>query len=125
MTFGLIEYTIGDNVGAASWSAIECNTGIICACLPSLRPLVTRMFPHLIPSGHSDPNGYGGNNSRSNNTLERSTGGRADYGLHSFSGKSGDTDSDKLGGIKVTQVLAQESVGIEDSSSERKLVFNS
>ncbi|KAB8068775.1 integral membrane protein [Aspergillus leporis] len=37
-----------DNVGAASWSAIECNVGIICACLPTLRPLVSRVVPHLL-----------------------------------------------------------------------------
>ncbi|OQE12626.1 hypothetical protein PENVUL_c001G05067 [Penicillium vulpinum] len=37
-----------DNVGAASWSAIECNTGIICACLPTLKPLVARIFPGMI-----------------------------------------------------------------------------
>ncbi|KAJ5345139.1 Integral membrane protein, partial [Penicillium brevicompactum] len=37
-----------DNVGAASWSAIECNTGIICACLPTLKPLIARVFPGMI-----------------------------------------------------------------------------
>lgn len=37
-----------DNVGAASWSAIECNTGIICACLPTLKPLVARIFPNMV-----------------------------------------------------------------------------
>ncbi|KAL1970911.1 hypothetical protein VTN77DRAFT_2745 [Rasamsonia byssochlamydoides] len=37
-----------DNVGAATWSAIECNTGIICACLPTLRPLVSRILPRLL-----------------------------------------------------------------------------
>ncbi|KAJ5620903.1 hypothetical protein N7510_004887 [Penicillium lagena] len=39
-----------DNVGAASWSAIECNTGIICACLPTLKPLLARLFPHMTAS---------------------------------------------------------------------------
>ncbi|KAL4771718.1 hypothetical protein BDW60DRAFT_207783 [Aspergillus nidulans var. acristatus] len=29
-----------DNVGAATWSAVEYNVGIICACLPTLRPLL-------------------------------------------------------------------------------------
>ncbi|KGO43317.1 hypothetical protein PEX1_088880 [Penicillium expansum] len=37
-----------DNVGAASWSAIECNTGIICACLPTLKPLIARIFPGMV-----------------------------------------------------------------------------
>ncbi|KAF9885629.1 hypothetical protein FE257_012720 [Aspergillus nanangensis] len=39
-----------DNVDAAYWSAIECNTGIICACLPTLRPLISRVVPHLLSS---------------------------------------------------------------------------
>jgi hypothetical protein len=29
------------------WSAIECNTGVICACLPTLRPALARMWPAL------------------------------------------------------------------------------
>lgn len=37
-----------DNVGAASWSAIECNTGIICACLPTLKPLMSKIMPGLL-----------------------------------------------------------------------------
>ncbi|OJJ48464.1 hypothetical protein ASPZODRAFT_130497 [Penicilliopsis zonata CBS 506.65] len=37
-----------DNVGAAIWSAIECNTGIICACLPTLRPLISHFLPHIL-----------------------------------------------------------------------------
>ncbi|KAJ6022078.1 hypothetical protein N7540_007582, partial [Penicillium herquei] len=39
-----------DNVGAASWSAIECNTGIICACLPTLKPLISKLVPGLLSS---------------------------------------------------------------------------
>jgi len=30
------------------WSAVEVNTGIICACIPTLKPLVTRILPKLI-----------------------------------------------------------------------------
>ncbi|KAJ5109346.1 hypothetical protein N7456_006021 [Penicillium angulare] len=37
-----------DNVGAASWSAIECNVGIICACLPTLKPLISKIVPGLL-----------------------------------------------------------------------------
>ncbi|KAJ5182901.1 hypothetical protein N7492_000517 [Penicillium capsulatum] len=48
-----------DNVGAASWSAIECNTGIICACLPTLKPLFTRFFPGLLSTFSGSRGGYG------------------------------------------------------------------
>ncbi len=47
--------TIGDQVDFAwyaslslMWSAVEVNIGIICACIPTLKPLVTRILPKLI-----------------------------------------------------------------------------
>ncbi|PYH89848.1 hypothetical protein BO71DRAFT_487608 [Aspergillus ellipticus CBS 707.79] len=42
-------FTEGNGL-AATWSFIESNTAIICACLPPLRPLIIRFFPRLIPS---------------------------------------------------------------------------
>src|SRR5271155_524357 len=39
-----------DNVGAATWSSVELNVGIMCACLPTLRPLMNRLFPHALLS---------------------------------------------------------------------------
>ncbi|KAF7586683.1 hypothetical protein BBP40_008489 [Aspergillus hancockii] len=44
-----------DNVGAATWSAIECNVAIICACLPANCALVTRLMPHILSTRS---NGY-------------------------------------------------------------------
>uniref|UniRef100_A0A093UZX3 Rhodopsin domain-containing protein n=1 Tax=Talaromyces marneffei PM1 TaxID=1077442 RepID=A0A093UZX3_TALMA len=35
------------NLAVLMWSAIECNTGVICACLPTLRPALTRLWPAL------------------------------------------------------------------------------
>lgn len=40
-----------DNVGAAIWSVIELNCAIICASLPTLRPLVAKAVP--VMSSHS------------------------------------------------------------------------
>ncbi|KAK7189183.1 hypothetical protein DPSP01_005426 [Paraphaeosphaeria sporulosa] len=40
-----------DNPPAAMLSAIETNVGIICACLPSMRPLLTSMMPVYFPEG--------------------------------------------------------------------------
>ncbi|KAJ5093433.1 hypothetical protein N7456_009294 [Penicillium angulare] len=39
-----------DNVGAAEWSAIECNVAIICAALPSTRAFLTKLLPHIFSS---------------------------------------------------------------------------
>lgn len=44
----MCSHLLDDNVGAASWSAIECNTGIICACLPTLKPLLSKIVPGLL-----------------------------------------------------------------------------
>jgi len=30
------------------WSAIEVNVGIVCACVPGLKPLVSRFMPHML-----------------------------------------------------------------------------
>ncbi|GAB1213731.1 hypothetical protein ATERTT37_002881 [Aspergillus terreus] len=32
-----------------TWSFIEANVAIICACLPPLRPLIAHVFPRLLP----------------------------------------------------------------------------
>lgn len=39
-----------DNVGAATWSAVELNTAIVCACLPTLKPLINIIAPRLLGS---------------------------------------------------------------------------
>lgn len=39
-----------DNPPAATWSSIETNVGLICACLPALRPLLSQLFPRVFPS---------------------------------------------------------------------------
>ena len=36
------------------WSAIEVNVGIMCACVPGLKPLVSRFMPNLL-KGSEDP----------------------------------------------------------------------
>lgn len=33
---------------AFMWSAVEVNVGIICACIPTLKPLVTRILPSML-----------------------------------------------------------------------------
>ena len=37
-----------DDEAAATWSILELNMGIVCSCLPTLRPLVTRILPQFI-----------------------------------------------------------------------------
>ncbi|KAF1363238.1 hypothetical protein EJ07DRAFT_104201 [Lizonia empirigonia] len=39
-----------DNPPAATWSSVEVNVGIICSCLPLLRPLMTKCLPGVFSS---------------------------------------------------------------------------
>ena len=39
-----------DNPAAATWSSIEVNVGIICSCLPLLRPLMHKFLPGVFSS---------------------------------------------------------------------------
>lgn len=50
-------------MGAASWSAVECNVGIICACLPTLRPLVSSIIPRFLSSIGSSGHTHSDNDS--------------------------------------------------------------
>lgn len=43
-----------DNVGAATWSAVELNVGIVCACIPAMRPLINLVLPRLLSTTRPD-----------------------------------------------------------------------
>ncbi|KAF8846925.1 hypothetical protein BDZ45DRAFT_682215 [Acephala macrosclerotiorum] len=47
-----------DNVDAAIWSIIEVNVGIICASLPTIKPLISCLFPGLLGSTRSRQGTY-------------------------------------------------------------------
>jgi hypothetical protein len=128
-----------DNVGAAEWSAIECNVAIICACLPSTRAFISRLLPHFFSTGS---NGYRSRTTRPSRTgrshlagtmtgntqVQASViGGREEreYDLDMLSRthdsfRSYDQQSGKDGftGIKVTTFVTQESVSHAVESDE-------
>jgi hypothetical protein len=37
-----------DNSPAVTWSSVELNVGIMCACVPALRPVISAVFPKLL-----------------------------------------------------------------------------
>ena len=45
-------------VGAAVWSTVECNLSIVCACLPSMRPLLRLLLHGTLRSGDGYGSGY-------------------------------------------------------------------
>lgn len=44
-----------NNIDVVTWSTVEFNTGIICACLPTLKPMINIMSPRLLGSHSSQP----------------------------------------------------------------------
>lgn len=45
-----------DKTDAVYWTAVELNTGIICASMTTLRPLVSRMLPGVFSTNKSSKN---------------------------------------------------------------------
>ncbi|KAJ3515198.1 hypothetical protein NM208_g14993 [Fusarium decemcellulare] len=56
-----------DYTEVSKWSTIEINVGIICACMPSLRILLVRLFPKILGTSRRYYN-YGSNNPTGGNT---------------------------------------------------------
>ncbi|KAH7410677.1 CFEM domain-containing protein [Cadophora sp. MPI-SDFR-AT-0126] len=54
-----------DNLPVTIWSLVEINVGIICACMPSLRVLLVRLFPKVMGSTRNKSAGYHAEGSRS------------------------------------------------------------
>ncbi|PVH80503.1 MFS general substrate transporter [Cadophora sp. DSE1049] len=50
---------------ALMWSAVEVNVGIICACIPTLKPLVKRILPSMITDRSRSGSGSGNEKSSS------------------------------------------------------------
>ncbi|KAF9889398.1 hypothetical protein FE257_007299 [Aspergillus nanangensis] len=126
-----------DNPGAATWSAVECNVAIICACLPGTRAFISRLLPRFFSSRSANYRSRSKTNnparSRSTNftNLQTSTSVAApppDYHMKSFkrSDSSDSKESDFLsprGEIKVTTIVSQEFAShLDDASSMRHLV---
>ncbi|KAL3464295.1 hypothetical protein BJX64DRAFT_298567 [Aspergillus heterothallicus] len=74
--------TSWSNVGAAYWTAAECNVAIICACLPFLRPLISRIFPRFL-STNSYNNKYTPNNNPTRTTAGHGSNTQGARGLYS------------------------------------------
>ncbi|KAL4972068.1 hypothetical protein BDW66DRAFT_155060 [Aspergillus desertorum] len=109
-----------DNVGAATWSAVECNVAIICACLPATRAFISKLIPRLFSTrkSKSTTNPYGRSRSMNLPGFQTSLAGGndtpPDYNLNTLV-KGSDEDKDGLflsppTEIKVTTKISQESV---------------
>ncbi|RHZ74001.1 hypothetical protein CDV55_108803 [Aspergillus turcosus] len=112
------------NVGAAYWTAAECNVAIICACLPFLRPIISRIFPRLLST--KSYNKYTGQPTMTANKSRRTQlySQDRDYGLYTIDIEAGDTKRGSTGGIEVTTEMTVQETSQHDESSQRRLVLN-
>ncbi|KAF4279212.1 hypothetical protein CNMCM8057_007366 [Aspergillus fumigatus] len=113
------------NVGAAYWTAAECNVAIICACLPFLRPLISRIFPRLLST--KSYNKYTGQPTMGTANRTRRTqlySQDRDYGLYTIDIEATDMKRGSTGGIEVTtEMTVQELSQHDESTSQRRLVM--
>lgn len=58
--------TLGYGAFTFMWSAVEINVGIICACVPSLKPLAARLLPRLIKGSTESSSSHVGSAVRPN-----------------------------------------------------------
>ncbi|KAF9894677.1 hypothetical protein FE257_006567 [Aspergillus nanangensis] len=121
--------TSWSNVGAAYWTAAECNVAIICACLPFLRPLVSCLFPKFLSTQSQSYKRYTRNPtttamSRSRQHQMELYSQDREYGMYSINVKSGNESPTPLGGIEVTTEMIQETEkqGGGEATSQRRLV---
>ncbi|KAI9046230.1 putative integral membrane protein [Aspergillus affinis] len=137
-----------DNVGAATWSAIECNVAIICASLPGTRAFVSRLIPRIFSTRSSGSKTRSKSAANRNACTHRNTnsmpfqtsssviGGAPDYRLQDLDPRHerSDVKDGADGGynpesINVTTILSQEIMDShgsrsapDDDSSVRRLV---
>ncbi|KPM36033.1 hypothetical protein AK830_g10531 [Neonectria ditissima] len=107
-------------IDIAIWSGLECNIAIICACIPSLKPLSSRTFPGLVGSfakaSTAPSHGrYAHGNSHNYDNITHNT--------NSHNHSIAETDHR---GIKMQQSFEMRTTtGSEDTDSEKNLVTGS
>lgn len=74
ITFANSTNATWNNLPVSLWSTIEINVGIICACMPTLRLLLLRMFPKLSTTYRNASGYYNATGSRSKPTRSRTFG---------------------------------------------------
>ncbi|KAI3318021.1 fucose permease [Xylariaceae sp. AK1471] len=60
---------------ALLWSAVEVNVGIACACIPTLKPLITRILPGMLIDPH-------GSTRHGSDTADKTTTAQSSQGHH-------------------------------------------
>ncbi|KAB8235711.1 putative integral membrane protein (Pth11) [Aspergillus alliaceus] len=91
-------------VTLANWCMIEINVGIICACLPTMRPLLARSFPRIFSS------------------IDRSNNYKGSGGSYSLKPRRKIRNWDHLTTLNNTQLTTQDPESQKNSESVQELV---
>jgi hypothetical protein len=128
---------LDDNPAAATWSAVECNVAIICACLPSTRNLISRLIPRIFSTRSNGyrskvTNGYSYPITPTQNKFQTSVAADTlDLDMKELTQPSKTSESEERsasraspGEIKVTTIVSQEfgHDAPDEESSVRRLV---
>ncbi|KFY33316.1 hypothetical protein V494_07729 [Pseudogymnoascus sp. VKM F-4513 (FW-928)] len=99
------------DIASSLWTIVEENVGIICACLPSCRPILSMLFPSVFPSNPGS-GAYGSTSGHPrSNTFKNS-----DSAKSGWTPSRGDRDAM---GINLTTVQAH---GLKGSTSEESIL---
>ena len=123
-------FVTGTNVAAGYWSGIESNCSVICASLPTLRPLVSRFIPKLLGTSSNETSVVqSGGSSPFARQGSQTEGNVKDHPLDMLS-NTDENDSNHFqdvenGEVRVITVLQQKSehgCDRSDGAGDRKLV---
>ncbi|ODM17883.1 hypothetical protein SI65_06671 [Aspergillus cristatus] len=96
------------NVAAAYWTAAECNVAIICASLPFLRPVISCIFPKLMPTNSYRRHRTGFTTTNRSRLQTELYSQQHDYDMYTIDVKSDAVPRDPFRGIEVTTEMIQE-----------------
>lgn len=80
-----------DNIGGSSWSITELCSGVLCACLPTLRPLVSKCMPALSRRLHEYSGSRGYRNYSDSRRTDVEKGGGSSSSKHTRSNSDATT----------------------------------
>ncbi|KFY94189.1 hypothetical protein V500_03379 [Pseudogymnoascus sp. VKM F-4518 (FW-2643)] len=99
------------DIASSLWTIVEENVGIICACLPSCRPILSMLLPTIFPSNAGSGPYESTSGQPRSNTFKN-----ADSGKNSWTPSRGDKEAM---GINLTTVKAH---GLKGSTSEESIL---
>lgn len=123
-----VSLTTRTDSDASLWSPLECNMAIICASIPSYRPLISHYFPNLLSGGASGRDGSDGsdgtNGSSGSNSVSKARRQNANsYSLAEMGAGSRSHGLQKLGDNDSEEQIIHHKGVVKVYESDRKNSF--